>query len=143
LFAVDITCGDNHSVITTIKETVYGWGSNNEGQLGIMAGQVIVKEPTEISAMEFNTAGKIDAIAKVKACGCYTAIRTKSRRILVTDKKTRGFIPILTKGNRTFEELYTSPSYLLLKDNEGSLFLYGIEWKALDYVRKLIRIRGK
>ena len=140
---VDVGCGDNHSVITTIKETVYGWGSNNEGQLGIMGGQMIVKEPTEISVIEFNVAGKIDAIAKVKACGYYTAIRTRSRRILITDKKTKSFTPILTKCNRMFEELYTSPSYLLLKDNEGSLFLYGLEWKALDHVKHLIRIRGK
>ncbi len=35
IFIVDVTCGDNHSVATALDGTIYGWGSNQEGQLCI------------------------------------------------------------------------------------------------------------
>jgi len=32
---VSFSCGDSHSIGTTIDGLVYGWGSNEKGQLGV------------------------------------------------------------------------------------------------------------
>jgi len=82
----------------------------------------------EIELPENLYLSKTDGIAKIKACGLYTAVKTKSKRILISDKKTKSLQPICTNEGKIFEEIYLSQNYLLFIDNEGSLYQYGLDW---------------
>ena len=103
----------------------------------------LVTKPIEISYPELYASGKSDGIAKIKACGNYTAVRSKSKKILVSDKKSKGLVQILTRESKIFEELYLSMTYVIFVDNEGSLFQYVLDWTPVNDKKVGIEILHK
>lgn len=46
-----ITCGANHTMVVTSQSTLYSWGSNSHGQLGIAKGMRSWSRPTRVDAL--------------------------------------------------------------------------------------------
>lgn len=77
---VSANCGAQHTIVLTKNGTLYGWGANTYGQLGI--GQTQIQTPQKINLSEF--------IIELDCGAYYTIVRTTKNEIYGWGRNSNG-----------------------------------------------------